>query len=361
MANLIVTDNNHAGFIAVHIGAGLQSQARLPQYRETIKRACLQGIKVLNSGKNASEAACIAVAVLEDCPLTNAGIGSNLTLDGNIECDASIMDEDSYGAIGAVSGIQNPITLAWALLHTQKQGLMDGGRIPPCLLVGDGAKQWAQETGIPLIDSQQMKTENSTYMFEKYKRKLDDTTVESTKKLKTNDNERLDTVGAIVIDRNGNVAAAASSGGILLKHSGRVGHSAMFGCGCWAERNDACSVAIASSGTGEFLMKSLFSKSICDACSFDDLTPETIRIHLNKIFLNRIMTPINADKYFGFILLKMITNENQSRLVEFLCAHNTQTMFIGYMTTNQSKVTTVFSELKSNDPLSINIDSIHLT
>lgn len=134
-------------YILFFIGAGLQSQARLPRYCETIKRACLQGIKVLNSGKSASEAACIAVAVLEvifsnifiernffisqDCPLTNAGIGSNLTLDGNIECDASIMDEESYGAVGAVSGIQNPITLAWALLHTQKQGLMDGGRIPP--------------------------------------------------------------------------------------------------------------------------------------------------------------------------------------------------------------------------------------
>jgi isoaspartyl peptidase/L-asparaginase-like protein (Ntn-hydrolase superfamily) len=89
------------------------------------------------------------IFVSQDCPLTNAGIGSNLCLNGNIECDASIMDEDSYGAVGAVSGnvflntcvsyisellfkdIQNPITLAWALLHTQKQGLMEGGRIPP--------------------------------------------------------------------------------------------------------------------------------------------------------------------------------------------------------------------------------------
>ncbi len=103
------------------LGAGLQSQARLSRYRETIKRACLEGIRVLNNGKNASEAACIAVAVLEvilnvvvfielnifvyqDCPLTNAGVGSNLTLDGTIECDASIMDEESYGATGAVSG-----------------------------------------------------------------------------------------------------------------------------------------------------------------------------------------------------------------------------------------------------------------
>jgi hypothetical protein len=51
------------------------------------------------------------------------------------------------------------------------------------------------------------------------------------------------------------------------------------------------------------------------------------------------MTPINAEKYFGFILLKLITNENKKRLVEFLCAHNTQTMFVGYMNTHQSKVT----------------------
>lgn len=57
--------------------------------------------------------------------------------------------------------------------------------------------------------------------------------------------------------------------------------------------------------------------------------------------LDKKMTPINAEKYFGFILLKMITNENQSRLVEFLCAHNTQTMFVGYMNTNQNKVTVI--------------------
>ncbi|CAF4231042.1 unnamed protein product, partial [Rotaria magnacalcarata] len=260
--------------------------------------------------------------------------------------------------------IKNPIALAWALLHTQKQGLLDGGRIPPCFLVGDGAKQWAQQHGIPLVDNQAMMTENSKFTYEKYKRKLDENTPETTKKIKTknsDDTERLDTVGAIVIDQHGNVAAAASSGGILLKHSGRVGHSAMFGCGCWAERKDSCSIAVASSGTGEFLMKSLFSKSISDACSNDDLTPDTIRDHINHIFLNRTMTPTNAEKYFGFILLKMITNENQSRSVEVLCAHNTQTMFVGYMTTKQSKVTTCLSELHSNDSLTINIDSVRLT
>ncbi|CAF1084893.1 unnamed protein product [Adineta ricciae] len=355
------TGSHHTGFIAVHVGAGLQSQARLNQYFETIKRACLHGTRALKNGKNASEAACIAVAVLEDCPLTNAGIGSNLTLDGNIECDASIMDEEGYGAIGAVSSIQNPITLAWALLHTQKQGLMEGGRIPPCFLVGDGAKQWAQQNGFSLVDNQQMKTENSTYMFDKYKRKLEENTLESTKRAKTNDNERLDTVGAIVIDQNGNVAAAASSGGILLKHSGRVGHSSMFGCGCWAERKDSCSIAVASSGTGEFLMKSLFSKSISDACSVDELTPDMIQTSINNLYLNRRMTPINAEKYVGFILLKAMSNENNQQFIEFLCAHNTQTMCFGHMTTHQNKVTTVFSELKSGESLTINLDFISST
>ncbi|CAF0756558.1 unnamed protein product [Adineta ricciae] len=73
------------------------------------------------------------------------------------------------------------------------------------------------------------------------------------------------------------------------------------------------------------------------------------------------MTPINAEKYVGFILLKAMSNENNQQFIEFLCAHNTQTMCFGHMTTHQNKVTTVFSELKSGESLTINLDFISST
>ncbi|KAB0347697.1 hypothetical protein FD754_012554 [Muntiacus muntjak] len=116
------------GFVLVHAGAGYHSESKAKEYKHVCKRACQK-----------------------DSPFTNAGMGSNLNLLGEIECDASIMDGKSlnFGAVGALSGIKNPVSVANRLLCEGQKGKLSAGRIPPCFLVGEGAYRWAVDHGIP--------------------------------------------------------------------------------------------------------------------------------------------------------------------------------------------------------------------
>ncbi len=90
--------------------------------------------------------------------MTNAGVGSNLTLEEKVECDASIMDLSGFGSVGALSNVKNPIMVALSLLDTQSNGHLSFGRIAPLMLVGEGAKIWAKEHNIKTVDDDYLKT-----------------------------------------------------------------------------------------------------------------------------------------------------------------------------------------------------------
>ncbi|XP_053056240.1 threonine aspartase 1 isoform X9 [Acinonyx jubatus] len=239
------------GFVLVHAGAGYHSESKAKEYKHVCKRACQKAIEKLQAGALATDAVTAALVELEDSPFTNAGMGSNLNLLGEIECDASIMDGKSlnFGAVGALSGIKNPVSVANRLLCEGQKGKLSAGRIPPCFLVGEGAYRWAVDHGIPSCPPNIMTTRFSLAAFKRNKRKLElaervETDFIQLKKRrqsseKENDSGTLDTVGAVVVDHEGNVAAAVSSGGLALKHPGRVGQAALYGCGCWAENTGA--------------------------------------------------------------------------------------------------------------------------
>ncbi|XP_062059847.1 threonine aspartase 1 isoform X6 [Lepus europaeus] len=303
--------DRRGGFVLVHAGAGYHSESKAKEYKHVCKRACQKAIEKLQAGALATDAVTAALVELEDSPFTNAGMGSNLNLLGEIECDASIMDGKSlnFGAVGALSGIKNPVSVANRLLCEGQKGKLSAGRIPPCFLVGEGAYRWAVDHGIPScppnimttsrVDSER-ETERKVFLFavgspsngcrgrrialirrqeqgfslaafKRNKRKLElaervETDFIQLKKRrqsseKENDSGTLDTVGAVVVDHEGNVAAAVSSGGLALKHPGRVGQAALYGCGCWAENTGAhnpystavstSEVSIASCSQGE--------------------------------------------------------------------------------------------------------------
>ena len=133
-SNQSSSSRNDSCFVAVHIGAGYHSQNKTPAYRDLCENICKEIMKLLKKQIPAREAVTEAVALLENSPLTNAGVGSNLTLDEKVECDASIMDQDGFGSVGAISNIKNPIKASLSLLEAQSKGTLSMGRIVPWLV-----------------------------------------------------------------------------------------------------------------------------------------------------------------------------------------------------------------------------------
>ncbi|NXX87903.1 TASP1 aspartase, partial [Centropus bengalensis] len=344
------------GFVLVHAGAGYHSESKAKEYKHVCKRACQKAIEKLQAGALATDAVTAALIELEDSPFTNAGLGSNLNLLGEIECDASIMDGKSlnFGAVGALSGIKNPVSVANRLLCEGQKGKLSAGRIPPCFLVGEGAYRWAVDHGIPACPPGIMATRFSLAAFKRNKRKLElaekvETDLIQLKKRrqsneKENDSGTLDTVGAVVVDQEGNVAAAVSSGGLALKHPGRVGQAALYGCGCWAENTGAhtpYSTAVSTSGIHYFYE---YFKEL--------LSPSVINLQMS----NKKFSPFLANEdgvLGGVIVLRSCrcsadpesSQEKPTLLVEFLWSHTTESMCVGYMSAQDGKAKTHISRL----------------
>lgn len=346
------------GFIAVHAGAGYHSEDKNKNYEMLCKMTCKSAMKMLNAKHSAVDVVTHSVSLLEDSPLTNAGIGSNLTECGNVECDASVMDGVTlnYGAIGAVSGFTNPIQIAQKLLIEQNKGLLSLGRIPPCFLVAEGAKQWALKHGFVCVQPEVLQSESAHNAFKKYKRKLEEYEeykkfkFKSDKKIEDNNlrEEKLDTVGAVCVDGSGNIASAVSSGGIALKHSGRIGQAAMYGCGCWAQNSilpDQPAVAVATSGGGEYLIKTLFARECANNVIKKENTVAAVQEVFNNNFLNSPFLPDSIQKLAGIIVLKYIPSNAHCELV---WAHSTKSMCIGYLSSLAKQPKVTISRLKDS-------------
>uniref|UniRef100_A0A7N6B7D0 Taspase, threonine aspartase, 1 n=1 Tax=Anabas testudineus TaxID=64144 RepID=A0A7N6B7D0_ANATE len=339
------------GFVLVHAGAGYHSESKAKEYKHVCKRACQRAVDQLKAGALAVEAVAAALVELEDSPFTNAGMGSNLNLSGEIECDASIMDGKSlqYGAVGAISGIKNPVLVANRLLSEAQKGKLSAGRIPPCFLVGLGAHEWAIGHGIPPCPSEKMATKFSLSAYKRNKRKMEvaeemDTGRNQTKKKRLsaeNHSGCLDTVGAVVVDLEGNVAAAVSSGGLAMKHPGRVGQAAHYGCGCWAE--NACnmnsySTAVSTSGIPQYThytclgQKQIFDENVFFTSYFIMASEDRV---LGGVIVLRCCRCVEAQQ----------SQNIQGILVEFLWSHTTESMCVGYMSAQDSKAKTHISRL----------------
>jgi len=215
--------------IIVHGGAGA-NPAEAGDFRQGVRDAALAGWRVLADGGAALDAVEGAVRALEDDPRFNAGRGSVLNRDGVVEVDASIMEGDRLqcGAVAAVPRIANPITLARRVLESRRQ----------VLLVGEGALAFARSVGIPECDPASLVTDRQRRRHAELARELAA--------------RGGGTVGAVALDRNGTIAAATSTGGTPGKLPGRVGDSALIGCGTYA---DSSIGGVSCTGDGEAIMR----------------------------------------------------------------------------------------------------------
>jgi len=265
--------------IIVHGGAGHISAERADEYKAGCKEAAMVGWRILQEGGAALDAVEAAVRTLEDNPIYNAGTGSGLTNEGNIEMDAGIMEGKTLqvGAVAGVELIKNPISLARKVMHS-----------PHVLLVGKGAQNFALEQGMSLCTFEDLLTEQRYQQWKE--RQATQTMAEADREeeqryhqdeassLAAHEQEKHGTVGAVAHDASGVLAAATSTGGTLNKYPGRVGDSPLIGCGFYADEH----AAISCTGYGEDFMRLLIAKRAADivACGVaaQDAAKATIAI-----------------------------------------------------------------------------------
>jgi L-asparaginase / beta-aspartyl-peptidase len=217
-----------------------------------VRNALAAGWRVLEHGGPALEAIEEAVVVMEDDDTFDAGRGSFLNRDGKVQLDALIMDGATLraGGVGCVERLRNPVRAARKILSES----------PHVYFVGEGAERFAAEHGVPLCKNDDLIIAREVERLREYQSghasDLFAPTISH------------DTVGAVALDRDGNIAAATSTGGTLNKAPGRLGDSSLIGCGCYA---DNLSAAASTTGWGEPIMKLVLAKWTADRVSAGNL------------------------------------------------------------------------------------------
>jgi len=243
--------------LLVHGGAWAIPDDMIDAHLNGVRNATTAGWQVLDKGGSALDAIEAAVAVLEDDETFDAGRGAFLNRDGRVELDALMMDGRTLraGGVGCVEHIRNPIRAAKKVLTES----------PHVYFVATGAERFAQEHGIELCSNDELVIEREVLRLREAKKQSYLEMPDEFGPMRSSD-----TVGAVALDRDGNIAAATSTGGTLNKAPGRVGDSSLIGCGCYADNRSA---AVSTTGWGEPMMKLVLSKWAADRVE-DGLVPQ---------------------------------------------------------------------------------------
>ena len=221
--------------VVVHAGAGAwhgDMEAQLAACRHGLAGAIAAARAALDRGDGAVEAVCAAVTALEDCALFNAGVGSALCADGTVQMSASLMRgaDRAAGAVAGLRSVRNPIRAAAAVLDS-----------PQVLLMGPDADRRAAAGGADCLPNQAFVTERQRHRLRDHVH-----------------GEDHGTVGAVVRDATGALAAGTSTGGVTAQPPGRVGDSPLIGAGTWADAR----VAVSCTGDGEYFIRAAAAASV---------------------------------------------------------------------------------------------------
>jgi len=230
--------------LVIHGGAGTITRKSMTaemeqQYRAGMEQALRTGHAVLAKGGSSVDAVEATIRVLEDNPLFNAGKGAVFTHEGRNELDAAIMDgkTKAAGSVAGVTIIKNPITAARAVMEKSEHVMM----------VGRGAELFATKMGLEIVDPSYFWTERRWKSLQQELLKEQPQSHYSVP-----EDRKMGTVGAVALDKSGNLAAGTSTGGMTNKKFGRVGDAPIIGAGTYAE-NESC--AVSATGHGEFFIR----------------------------------------------------------------------------------------------------------
>lgn len=247
----------------VHGGAGALDNVKdnntAIRYLESIRVVLEHGREVLMLGGSALQAVEVCASLLEDDPVFNAGCGSVLNEHGKVEMDAAIMDgkDLSAGAVAGVSSIANPVQAARVVLAKSEH----------VMLIGEGAEYFAYKHGIKPTKPEYFFTEERAAQLSQAQQSntivLDHESI--------NEDHKYGTIGAVAFDKNGDLAAATSTGGMVNKRHGRVGDSPIVGAGVYAD-NETC--AVSATGYGEEFMRTVICKTISDFIYMQDMAAD---------------------------------------------------------------------------------------
>lgn len=284
--------------LVIHGGAGTILKKNMTpelesQYIEKLNEALKIGEQVLKSGGSSLDAVTKTIIVMENSPLFNAGKGSVFTAEGVNEMDASIMDgrDLNAGAVSGVRHIKNPILAARAVMEDTKH----------VMLIGKGAEEFSQIAGIELVDSSYFFTESRWNSYLKVKDKA----------------EKHGTVGAVALDKYGNLAAATSTGGMTYKMKGRVGDTPIIGAGTYADNN---SCAVSATGHGEYFIRNVVAYDVAALMKYKDTSLENAA---NEVIMKKL-TKQNAEG--GIVAVDKDGNITMT--------FNTAGMYRGYITSD---------------------------
>ncbi len=259
----VKSDERVSYAIVIHGGAGtIKKEHMTPEkekaYRAKLNEALDRGEAILKGGGLAIDAVVETIKILENSPLFNAGKGAVFTADGTNELDASIMngEDTNGGAVAGVKTVKNPITAARAVYEKSNH----------VLLTGNGAEAFAQKEGCEIVDNTYFNTESRLRALERVQAKESQGSV-----ILNHPDSKFGTVGCVALDRNGNIVAGTSTGGMTNKKFNRVGDSPILGAGTYAD-NTTCGVS--STGHGEFFIRYAVAYDIAARMAYKGSTLE---------------------------------------------------------------------------------------
>ncbi|KAF3177961.1 hypothetical protein EYR41_006524 [Orbilia oligospora] len=383
--------------IFVHAGAGYHSTENEQKHLRACRNACQAAMAALKAGGTSTDAVEIAIRVLEDDPVTNCGYGSNLNFNGVVEADASIMDSfGRTGAVGATPQIQNPISLARLILERSSQP-MTLKRVPPNFVVGEGAVDYAREQHFPVSSNESLVAHSARIRFSKWQKEIEYQEImkrrgKALDRSRTADFSLLgastrpiqeagsalpptekelpgtpqlleqkvdlvtDTVGAISIDRYGNMAAGSSSGGIGMKQPGRVGPAALIGVGTFVKDRGERQAATVVSGTGEHMLHTLISAQAVNRIYDSNDELDAMKKVINEDFMGSQgygKANIWGEPAIGIMSVKAENVSSSKRLISFVFGHNTDSFALASMTSSDTAPKTIMSRVTREPKLAV--------